>query len=57
MKNFLDEKLFAANELQEVVYEHAAKQRLLISFHLILLMVANDHQFQSLTEAGWVAIL
>ncbi|MDD3080370.1 MAG: glucuronate isomerase [Paludibacter sp.] len=52
MKNFLDENFLLQTETaQKLYHEHAAKQPIIdYHCHLIPSMVANDHQFKSLTE-------
>jgi glucuronate isomerase len=53
MKKFLDENFLLQSETaQRLYHEHAAKQPIIdYHCHLIPSMVANDHQFKSLTEA------
>ncbi len=52
MKNFLDENFLLQSKTAEKLYhEHAAKMPIIdYHCHLIPSMVANDHQFKSLTE-------
>ena len=52
MKNFLDENFLLQTETaQQLYHQHAAKQPIIdYHCHLIPSMVANDHQFKSLTE-------
>ncbi|MFM2292717.1 MAG: hypothetical protein RIS29_2530 [Bacteroidota bacterium] len=52
MKNFLDENFVLQTETaQKLYHEHAAKMPIIdYHCHLIPSMVANDHQFKSLTE-------
>lgn len=52
MKKFLDENFLLQTETaQRLYHEHAAKQPIIdYHCHLIPSMVANDHQFKSLTE-------
>ena len=53
MKNFLDENFILQTETaQKLYHEHAAKQPIIdYHCHLVPSMVANDHQFKSITEA------
>jgi len=53
MKNFLDENfLLQTDTAQKLYHEHAASQPIIdYHCHLIPSMVANDHQFKTLTEA------
>src|SRR5665647_1573627 len=53
MKNFLDENFLLQTETaQKLYHEHAAKMPIIdYHCHLVPSMVANDHQFKSLTEA------
>jgi glucuronate isomerase len=53
MKNFLDENFILQTETaQKLYHEHAAKQPIIdYHCHLVSSMVANDHQFKSITEA------
>jgi len=53
MKNFLDENFLLQTETAEKLYHaHAAKMPIIdYHCHLVPSMVANDHQFKSLTEA------
>ena len=53
MKNFLDENfLLQTQTAQKLYHEHAAKQPIIdYHCHLNPSMVANDHQFKSITEA------
>jgi glucuronate isomerase len=52
MKKFLDDNFLLQTETaQKLYHEHAAKQPIIdYHCHLIPSMVANDHQFKSLTE-------
>ena len=52
MKNFLDENFLLQTETaQRLYHEHAANQPIIdYHCHLIPSMVANDHQFKTLTE-------
>ena len=52
MKNFLDENFLLQSKTAEKLYhDHAAKMPIIdYHCHLIPSMVANDHQFKSLTE-------
>ncbi len=52
MKNFLDEDFLLQTETaQKLYHEHAAKLPIIdYHCHLTLSMVANDHQFKTLTE-------
>ncbi len=52
MKNFLDENfLLQTDTAQKLYHEHAAKMPIIdYHCHLIPSMVANDHQFKTLTE-------
>jgi glucuronate isomerase len=53
MKNFLDENFVLQTETaQKLYHEHAAKMPIIdYHCHLVPSMVANDHQFRSITEA------
>jgi len=53
MKNFLDENFLLQTETaQKLYHEHASKMPIIdYHCHLIPSMVANDHQFNTLTEA------
>jgi len=53
MKNFLDENFILQTETaQKLYHEHAAKQPIIdYHCHLVPSMVANDHQFKSITQA------
>ena len=53
MKNFLDENFLLQTETAKKLYhEHASKMPIIdYHCHLIPSMVANDHQFKTLTEA------
>jgi glucuronate isomerase len=53
MKNFLDENFLLQTETAKKLYhEHAASQPIIdYHCHLVPSMVANDHQFKSITEA------
>jgi len=53
MKNFLDENFLLQTETaQKLYHEHASKMPIIdYHCHLIPSMVANDHQFKTLTEA------
>ena len=53
MKNFLDENFVLHTETaQKLYHEHAAKMPIIdYHCHLVPSMVANDHQFRSITEA------
>jgi len=53
MKNFLDENFLLQTETAKILYhEHASKMPIIdYHCHLIPSMVANDHQFKTLTEA------
>lgn len=53
MKNFLDENfLLQTQTAQKLYHEHAAPQPIIdYHCHLVPSMVANDHQFKTLTEA------
>jgi len=53
MKNFLDENFILQTETaQKLYHEHASKMPIIdYHCHLIPSMVANDHQFKTLTEA------
>jgi len=52
MKNFLDENFLLQTETAQMLYhEHASKMPIIdYHCHLIPSMVANDHQFKTLTE-------
>jgi len=52
MKNFLDENFLLQTETAQLLYhEHASKMPIIdYHCHLIPSMVANDHQFKTLTE-------
>jgi len=52
MKNFLDENFLLQTETAQMLYhEHASKMPIIdYHCHLIPAMVANDHQFKTLTE-------
>jgi glucuronate isomerase len=53
MKKFLDENfLLQTQTAQKLYHEHAAKQPIIdYHCHLVPSMVANDHQFKTITEA------
>jgi glucuronate isomerase len=53
MKNFLDENfILQTDTAQKLYHEHAAKLPIIdYHCHLVPSMVANDHQFKSITEA------
>ena len=53
MKNFLDKNFILQTETaQKLYHEHAAPQPIIdYHCHLVPSMVANDHQFKSITEA------
>jgi glucuronate isomerase len=53
MKNFLGKNfILQTDTAQKLYHEHAAKQPIIdYHCHLVPSMVANDHQFQSITEA------
>ncbi|MDD3320297.1 MAG: glucuronate isomerase [Paludibacter sp.] len=53
MKNFLDENFLLQTETaQQLYHNHAAAQPIIdYHCHLVPSMVANDHQFKSITEA------
>ncbi|NCB69889.1 MAG: glucuronate isomerase [Bacteroidia bacterium] len=53
MKNFLDENFVLQTETaQKLYHEHVAKMPIIdYHCHLVPSMVANDHQFRSITEA------
>ncbi|MDO9635164.1 MAG: glucuronate isomerase [Paludibacter sp.] len=53
MKRFLDENfLLQSTTAQKLYHEHAAKQPIIdYHCHLVPSMVANDHQFKTITEA------
>lgn len=53
MKNFLDENFLLQTETaQKLYHKHAAPQPIIdYHCHLVPSMVANDHQFKSITEA------
>lgn len=53
MKNFLDENFLLQTETaQQLYHNHAAPQPIIdYHCHLVPSMVANDHQFKSITEA------
>ena len=53
MKNFLDENFVLQTETaQKLYHQHAAKMPIIdYHCHLVPSMVANDHQFRSITEA------
>ena len=53
MKNFLDKNFILQTETaQKLYHEHASKQPIIdYHCHLVPSMVANDHQFKTLTEA------
>ena len=53
MKNFLDENFLLQTETaQKLYHEHAAPQPIIdYHCHLVPSMVANDHQFKTITEA------
>jgi len=53
MKNFLDENFLLQTETAQNLYHNHAAQQPIIDYHchLVPSMVANDHQFKSITEA------
>ena len=52
MKNFMDENFLLTTETAQMLYHEHAKKMPIIDYHchLIPQMVADDHQFRSLTE-------